>query len=89
MVVMQQGRPDDPIGRHRRWCRIIEAVATEKAGRALTSDERDKIWNCGSFHFLEILERRVTESRTPAELEKCLAEFLFMGPLPPEYTVRD
>ena len=86
---MQQGRPHDPLQIHREWCRGIEAVAREKAGRTLTPDERDKIWNCGSFHFLEILERDVTACRTPTELEKCLAEFPFLGPLPPEYTAHD
>lgn len=86
---MQLGRPHDPLQIHREWCRGIEAIAREKAGRALTSDERDKIWNCGSFHFLEILERDVTACRTPAELEKCLVDFPFLGPLPPEYTAHD
>jgi hypothetical protein len=86
---MQQGHPRDPLQLHREWCRGIEAAARAKAGRALTADERDKIWNCGSFHFLEILERDVTACQTPAELERCLAAFPFLGPLPPEYTAHD
>ena len=86
---MQQERSHNPVQIHREWCRGIEAIAQEKVQRALTTDERDKIWNCGSFQWLEVLERDVTACRTPAEVEKCLAEFPFLGPLPAEYTARD
>jgi hypothetical protein len=81
-------KPDHSLEVHREWCHRLEALVQQKIDRPLTDNERDKIWNCGSSSWLEVLDLSMMGCQTPAQAERWLEDFPTLGPLPPEYTTR-
>jgi hypothetical protein len=55
-------------------CRSLIADVEQRLGRALTPDERRRIWNVGSLMMLEPVETDFALKTTPKEIEQFLLE---------------